>query len=360
MLEVPEFRIYVEYLTLIASDRLFWNQLEDDFPVLRTSAPFVPPIEGPVASSPIVTDDSSAWVLANGQLLKFSTATLELLKTVDIGGETEWSLASDGLRLYVGTGTALLALNLAGTTIWATELPGHPYYPASIAVVPEPKTGPKHIVEEYLVISAPPNMVALNAETGAAVWSEPAPLNTGQAVVGLTVYYMGSSGLIARDIPTGELLWQYDGNFNRPTVYGGVVYATAGSDQAYAFNATTGDLLWEVSVPYSPGNPVAIPLVDGSVAVVFASNQPVENSFLAAVDGSTGALLWKSTASVALPEANQRCTDLTAIAWETLRLVQVGTPDGRLVTVNAVDGSLAWQSQLSDVPFTSSSTFVNS
>ncbi|MGF6810872.1 outer membrane protein assembly factor BamB [Paraburkholderia sp. Clong3] len=209
---------------------------------------------------------------------------------------------------------------------------------------------------ERVIVTAAPNIAAFDAKTGAKLWSELSGQGAGQVVSGEYVYYYGENGLFARSVMNGHLLWSWITRigFSRPAVLGNSVYVTAGSNQIYALDARTGQVLWQVENPYqNPGNPVAYEY-EGQTLVIFEVGRYfIEDSFLVGLDGATGALLWKSDTPVA--GAMQACTDPISIFSGG---VQVGTPDGRLVTLNGLSGELWWQLQLSDIGFSSSPTWA--
>lgn len=359
-----------EITSFIASDRLFVVGSGAENGVLA-SAPFQAPTEEAIASSPVMTSVPEGVfisVLANGQLLQFNPhaefgieQALTLGRTINLSHPTEWSLAGAKNVLYAGTGNfgsstednVMLAVNaINGEVLWSAQLPGPAYYPASVAL------GLKDL-PDYVIVSTPPKIVSLRAGTGAEVWNAPTASNFGQVIAGDTVYYCSGSSLFARKVNNGELLWQYDsdgGSFNRPAFYEGVIYATSFDSFARAIDAATGNLRWSVKVPANPGNPVTTLLPVGRrahvhVVVAFEIGRHfIDNSLLVGLNASNGAMLWTSTTPVAGP--TEACTD--PIATYFGKAIQVGTPDGRLVTVSAYDGATLGQVQLSDVAFTSS------
>src|SRR5215469_10814211 len=106
------------------------------------------------------------------------------------------------------------------------------------------------------------NIYALNASTGATLWSfaagdavreSPAEAN---GVVYATTFGNGNN-VYALDAGTGALRWRFTAStvvFSAPTVVNGVVYFGA-LQAVYALNASTGALLWshpEIEVSSSP------------------------------------------------------------------------------------------------------------
>ena len=142
------------------------------------------------------------------------------------------------------------------------------------------------------------NMYALNASTGGKLWSYAAGTEVlaSPAVANGTVYCQAvssvSGNLYAFGLSgsTGALLWSYtladrptSAPQSSPAVANGVVYI-GGNDTVYALNASTGVQLWS----YDTGFPVeSSPAVANGV--VYIGN---DNGTLYALNASTGALLW--------------------------------------------------------------------
>jgi outer membrane protein assembly factor BamB len=120
------------------------------------------------------------------------------------------------------------------------------------------------------------NVYALNASTGATLWS----VATGSEVrsspaVANGVVYTASSGamlippaVFALNANTGAPLWSYltaQNVVSSPAVVNGVVYIasgdpTSGSGTVYALNASTGALLWSLSRPAAVESSPAVDL----------------------------------------------------------------------------------------------------
>ena len=122
------------------------------------------------------------------------------------------------------------------------------------------------------------NVYALNASTGARLWS----YATGSYVfsspaVGNGVVYVGSGDykVYALNAITGALVWSYTtgGDVDSsPAVANGVVYIGSLDDKVYALNASTGALLWS----YTTGNEVYdSPVVANGVVYVGSDDDKV-------------------------------------------------------------------------------------
>ena len=165
-------------------------------------------------------------------------------------------------------------------------------YPAAASGVPA-------VVNGVIYYGGGDGFHALNANTGALLWSNPdigGNYVSATAVAGDIVYCGSWSYVYALDASTGALLWNfYIGNYDwhialPVAVAGGVVYA--GSDYGlYALDAGTGALLWKSEVPKGVRFPPAV--ANGMVYV------PSDNVY--ALNASTGALLWKYPVSGSSP-----------------------------------------------------------
>jgi outer membrane protein assembly factor BamB len=108
------------------------------------------------------------------------------------------------------------------------------------------------------------NLYALNASTGAKLWSVTASdyVDSSPAVAKGVVYFGSQDGAIyAVDATTGGGLWRFilNGDPTSPAVANGVVYFGSNDDNIYALNASTGAKLWS----YNTGHQV-----DASPAIV--------------------------------------------------------------------------------------------
>jgi outer membrane protein assembly factor BamB len=135
------------------------------------------------------------------------------------------------------------------------------------------------------------NLYALNAKTGAKLWSYPTlgPLGYSSPAVANGVVYAGSydHNLYALDAKTGAKLWSYTtGGFveSSPAVVNGVVYVGSGDHKVYALNASTGVLVWSYAAgPYEASSPAV-----ANGVVYFGSG----DHRVYALDAKTGAKLW--------------------------------------------------------------------
>ncbi len=340
--------------TYIASDRLY---AVDDTGTLYWQSVPVSAFIAPVAVGNLSAPKFRVYVAdGNGKISQFHTATTPQ-STYATGQAMLWSLADANGTLYVGTGTlqtagqgAVIALDdLSGSKHWAHPLPGPAVWPASIDL------GSGRLI----VSTGGPDfrLRALKLTDGSEIWNEPGSA-FGQVVAGNLVYYadLSDHSLSARSVANGQLIWKHvntiNFNFNRPivgvTAAGPAVFATSVGAQAIALDAVTGSVKWLVTAAGSLGVPVAAPDLSGKAAlVIFALNQFQANSVLQARNAQTGALVWTSTTNVG--KAGQACTDPIVVPGNAdTEMVQVGTPDGRLVSLRAYGGQLMWQLPLAN------------
>ena len=86
-------------------------------------------------------------------------------------------------------------------------------------------------------------LCALNASTGAKLWSSPAG-GSSPAVANGVVYAGCGAHVYALNASTGAKLWSYPIGGYSPAVANGVVYIGTGDGREYALNASTGAKLW--------------------------------------------------------------------------------------------------------------------
>jgi len=163
------------------------------------------------------------------------------------------------------------------------------------------------------------NVYALNAGTGAKLWS----FATGDRVfsspaVANGVVFVGStdSSLYALNASTGAKLWSYAtgaGVVFSPAVANGVVYFDSADHNVYALNASTGAKLWSYATPSSPDCSPAV-----ANGIVY-----IDNGYgtVLALDANTGAEVWSFNTDGDFLEGSfavangvvYACTDNTAL-----------------------------------------------
>ncbi len=129
------------------------------------------------------------------------------------------------------------------------------------------------------------NAGSLRLKWSFSVGSNPQP----PAVVN-GVVYIGGDEMYALNATTGAKLWSYPTYVGwMPAVVNGVVYFGSTDDNVYALNASTGALLWS----YNTGNAVtSAPAVANGVVYIGSGYNGYGNGGLYALNASTGAKLW--------------------------------------------------------------------
>jgi len=193
------------------------------------------------------------------------------------GGGIETSPAvANGVVYTAFAASHLYALNAAtGAKLWSFTPSG-------------PRSSPAVANGVVYIGSFNGNLYALNAATGARLWS----FNTGAAVdtapaVANGVVYVESVGLYALNAATGAKLWSFapaDSDSSSPAVANGVVYAGSGDGNVYALNAATGAELWSFPIG---GSVISSPAVANGVVYIGSVDGDVY-----ALSADTGAKLW--------------------------------------------------------------------
>lgn len=194
----------------------------------------------------------------------------------------------------------------------------------------------------YVGMTYPPfNLTAVNASTGASLWTFSANYDiVSSPAVANGVVYFGSydNNVYALNAKTGALLWSYTtGNWvqSSPAVWNGVIYIDSDDGNLYALNAETGVKLWS----YPTGSPHGAGISPGDVA---AADGVVYVAGLA-LNASTGALVWSNGIGGGLAVANG--------------VVYVSSNDS-VYAVNASTGATLW-SYTSPGPIYSSPAVAN-
>ena len=170
------------------------------------------------------------------------------------------------------------------------------------------------------------NLYALNASTGAQLWSFPTSGNVSSpAVANGVVYAVGNGNVFALNAATGAQQWTQtigSDSASPPTVANGTVYVGLGAS-VYAFDAATGAQQWT----FTTGE-----VVDGAPAV---TNGVV---YVGSVDGniyalnaSTGAQLWSFAAG-----------EVETAPAVANGVVYVGSDGGIVYALNASTGTQLW------------------
>jgi outer membrane protein assembly factor BamB len=187
------------------------------------------------------------------------------------------------------------------------------------------------------------NVYALNARTGAKLWSYAtgAFVNSSPAVVGATVY-VGSDGVYALNAKTGTLLWKASTGYvqGSPAVAKGAVYVGSEDGNVYAFDAGTGTKLWS----YATLAYISSPAV--AAGVVYMGS---EDSNVYALNARTGVKIWSYT-------TGYRVRSTPAVANG---VVYFSSEDGNLYALDARTGAKVWVYTTSYMDLTSSPAIAN-
>jgi eukaryotic-like serine/threonine-protein kinase len=211
----------------------------------------------------LAVDGSTLFVsAADGSLIAFDTASGTLLWSSSLGGAGSAPAIADGV-VYVGGGGSdqrLYALEAAtGAAVWTTPVLGSDVSTPAVA-------------NGLVYVGVNTNLKAFDAATGAPAWSAVLPSGTGacdfvvsQPGVAAGVAYTSSScSMNAVDGATGHILWttQSAEGFGAysPTIAGGVVYHFTNT-RLQAFDAATGAMVLDAF----GGGVGAPPVVDGLV-----------------------------------------------------------------------------------------------
>jgi len=201
------------------------------------------------------------------------------------------------------------------------------------------------------------NVYALNANTGAKLWSfaTGGPVSTSPAVVN-GVVYVGSgsnlSGIVwALNAVTGAKLWSFvtGGNvsFSSPAVVNGVVYIGIGSNlgaEVFALSATSGTLLWSSN---TGGEVLSSPAVANGVVYV---NSDDGNMY--ALNATNGTRLWSSPVGGSV--LDNICSPAVANGVVYIGAFGPGPSiSGAIYALNASTGARLWSFNAASGPFMS-------
>jgi len=229
-----------------------------------------------------------------------------------------------------------------GTLLWS-------YYMGSAGVMLYSPTVVNGVVYACMTSNLNGTLVALNASTGAKLWSFDfggtafGELFAGSspAVANGVVYFGGSDGNVyALNATTGALVWTYvtgGGNENpvngSPAVANGVVYIARNDGHTYALNAATGGKLWEQDELGGSVNSAAA-VANGVVYTTDAGH-------INALNASTGALIWSHTADSS-PWYSSPAVANGVVYFGGL-IGGGGTVQGYLYALNASTGAVLWK-----------------
>jgi outer membrane protein assembly factor BamB len=169
-------------------------------------------------------------------------------------------------------------------------------------------------------VTTPDGLHALDANTGASLWTLTGSFSSPPAIADGTVF-VGNASVYAVDAVTGAERWQFQTvwPYQSPIVSGGVVYALHTADLV-ALDADTGSALWTVR--------------DVRPLAVYKGTLYAYNDSFDAMDASTGAIKWSYT-----PPGLDGC----CYSWPVAANGRVYVGAGRgWVALNAGNGHVLW------------------
>jgi len=156
-----------------------------------------------------------------------------------------------------------------GALLWSFQTASSPYANEGPFGTPAVANGVVYIgsegtnVPDPSFVPIPGNLYALNASTGAKLWSyETGNIGGAPAVANGIVYAASDNALYALNASTGAKLWSFalENGADSPAVANGVVYIGSG-ESVYALNADTGAELWSYDAEEA-STPI---IVDGAI-----------------------------------------------------------------------------------------------
>ncbi len=148
------------------------------------------------------------------------------------------------------------------------------------------------------------------------------------------IYAQSNFGVVALNPATGKPEWQYPNApfANQIAQAGNAVYFLAqpagGGNELVALDARTGAIIWHAAAPSAFG------MVAASGNVVYLASSNATPDAIAALNAATGAALWRVPLS-----STDQVTQMLPTASGVLALLATG----KLVSLRASDGGVAWQ-----------------
>jgi outer membrane protein assembly factor BamB len=316
------------WLMLAAANLSAHGQTSDDISNSAAAAP------SPADWTQFLRDNMQRWNPYETVLGVDSVGGLQLKWKNAIGGSGGSPVLANGIVYFNSGDGNVYALNAStGAKLWS-------YFEVSSG------GGSPAVVNGVVYAGAYHYLYALNASTGALLWSsnisDTDAVSSSPAVANGVVYFTTArGGLTALNASTGAYLWSrgIGGLLSEPAVANGVVYISAGqslygSDTGlFALNANTGAPLWHFAVG---GNAFAV----ANGVVYFGS----EDFNVYALNASTGAKLWSY-------DTGARVGSVPAVANG---VVYIGAVNGNVYALNANTGAKLWSYATGNQVYTSS------
>jgi uncharacterized repeat protein (TIGR01451 family) len=232
-----------------------------------------------VANGVVYISDAIGDVLLNA----LNASTGAVLWAAETGWTNSSPAVVNGVVYAGGAGLGefeqqdFFAFNATGAGLWSISIGSSDSSPAVVNGV------------VYAGYGFGAGLYALNATTGAILWTFATPVESSPAVANGVVYVGSDDGNVyALNASTGAMLWSYTtggGVQSSPAVANGVVYVGSDDNNVYALNASTGAKLWS----YTTGNAISYSSPAVANGVVYISS---EDNNVYALNASTGAKLW--------------------------------------------------------------------
>jgi outer membrane protein assembly factor BamB len=196
-------------------------------------------------------------------------------------------------------------------------------------------------------------VIALDRETGKALWQAGTGAGPGGATAGTNtvvvgdVVVIGDVDLYAFDRVTGERRWVFQPNDldvtggKRLDADSATIYASSFTGRVYAIDARSGTLRWVTQIPGGPERTSADdPLVSEGVVYVgtWHETHPLTGG-LAALDAETGQILWIHDFAPRSPELDSYCPSHPVTSES---LVIASAADGRIYGLDRATGDTRW------------------
>jgi outer membrane protein assembly factor BamB len=200
------------------------------------------------------------------------------------------------------------------------------------------------VVNGVVYVAGNDNIYALDAYTGAELWSYPMPYHEmySSPAVSEGVLFAGVAGeLLALDASSGTEVWSYptenpkDRVISSPAVVDDVVYVGYPEGCLFALNASTGSKIWDYTTK-DMGNGVAIQSSPAVVDGVVYFGSPDDNVY--ALKASTGEKIWNHTVR----------NDVSSAPAVSEGVVYVSSHFGYLYALSAASGKELWHFTVSD------------
>ena len=201
------------------------------------------------------------------------------------------------------------------------------------------------VVNGVVYVAGNDNIYALDAYTGAELWSYPMQYHEmySSPAVSEGVLFAGAAGkLLALNASSGTEVWSYpteypkDRVISSPAVVAGVVYVGYPEGCLYALNASTGSKIWNYTTK-DVGNGIAIQSSPAVVSGVVYFGSLDHNVY--ALKASTGEKIWNHTVSTTVSSAPAVSEDK----------VYICSGAGILYALTAANGEELWRFTVSDL-----------